>query len=130
MTHWREQMSHAQDKLLPTGSTPSLTIPSHGHWRGNNWPASLGLNRGQASPNPPPRTNHTLTASSSNAIGSVQLVVRPQHEKKGECRHMNRRSHVLNLSSHSCQGSIIEGRGVQVVHRISLCLTVTAAAGS
>ncbi|KAG9335587.1 hypothetical protein JZ751_004425 [Albula glossodonta] len=50
------------------------------------------------------RTDCTLTMSSSNITGSVQLVVRPQCEKKRERRHKSWRSHMLNFSSHSCQG--------------------------
>ncbi|KAG9335621.1 hypothetical protein JZ751_004386 [Albula glossodonta] len=53
------------------------------------------------------RTDYTLSTSSSDVIGSVQLVVRPQCEKKRERRHVNRRSHMLDFSSHSCQVLVV-----------------------
>ncbi|KAG9335274.1 hypothetical protein JZ751_005454 [Albula glossodonta] len=39
-------------------------------------------------------------------VRSVRLVVQPQREKKQEHHHVNRRSHVLDFSSHSCQGCL------------------------
>ncbi|KAG9351182.1 hypothetical protein JZ751_025072 [Albula glossodonta] len=42
--------------------------------------------------------------SHNSALRSVRLVVRPQCEKKRERHHVNQRSHMLDFSSHSCQG--------------------------